>query len=107
LLHWWPTPWSAVDDAAWRTRTQSYMELEHITAILKKLRRDVAKGSTPSVRRERELYSALLGLVDFVEELDAGLVLAGAMDIGSRLTRLEERLQERGSVSASRETPRG
>ena len=47
------------------------------------------------MKRERELYSALLGLVDFVEELDAGLVLAGAVDVGSRLTRLEERLQKR------------
>jgi hypothetical protein len=37
------------------------------------------------VKRERELYSALLGLVEFVEELDAGLVLAGTGDIGARL----------------------
>jgi hypothetical protein len=73
----------------------STMELDHITAILKKLRREVAKGSTPSARRERELYSALLRLVGFVEELDAGLVLAGAANIGPRLTRLEEHLQKR------------
>jgi hypothetical protein len=105
LLHWWPTPWSAVDDAAWRTRTQSYMELEHITAILKKLRREVAKGSTPEVKRERELYPALLGLVEFVEELDTGLVLAGAVDIGSRLTRLEERLQERVKRQSTEASP--
>ncbi len=71
------------------------MALEDVSATLKKLRRQVAKGSPPSVKRERELYSALLDLVDFVEELDAGLVLAGAVDIGSRLTRLEERLQKR------------
>jgi hypothetical protein len=71
------------------------MELEAVTATLKKLRREVAKGSTPSVKRERELYSTLLGLVDFVEELDAGLVLAGAGNIGSRLARLEEHLQKR------------
>ncbi len=68
---------------------------EDVTATLKKLHRQIAKGSTPEVKRERELYSALLGLVDFVEELDAGLVLAGAVDVGSRLTRLEERLQKR------------
>jgi len=73
----------------------STMALEDVTVTLKKLRRQVAKGSTPELKRERELYSALLGLVDFVEELDAGLVLAGAVDIGSRLTRLEERLQKR------------
>ncbi len=71
------------------------MELAAVAATLKKLRRQVAKGLTPEVKRERELYSALLGLVDFIEELDAGLVLAGAVDIGSRLARLEQRLQER------------
>ena len=71
------------------------MELQDVTATLKKLRRQVARGSTPSVKRERELYSALLSLVHFVEELDAALVIAGAVDIGSRLTRLEERLQKR------------
>jgi len=71
------------------------MELQDVTATLKRLRREVAKGSTPSVKRERELYSALLDLVDFVEELDLGLVLAGAVDIGSRLARLEERLHRR------------
>src|SRR3989442_15646884 len=36
------------------------MGLEDVTATLKKLRREVAKGSGPSVKRERELYSALL-----------------------------------------------
>src|SRR5437867_7799618 len=76
------------------------MALEDVTATLKKLRRQIAKGSTPEVKRERELYSALLGLVDFVEELDAGLVLAGAVDIGSRLARLEERLQSSVSLPA-------
>ena len=83
------------------------MGLEDVTAALKKLRREVAKGSAPSVKRERELYSALLGLVDFVRELDVGLVLAGTRDIPSRVARLEERLQKRGSISATRETPRG
>ncbi len=83
------------------------MGLEDVTATLKKLRREVAKGSAPSVKRERELYSALLGLVDFVRELDVGLVLAGTRDIPSRVARLEERLQKRGSISATRETPRG
>ena len=83
------------------------MALEDVSATLKKLRRQVAKGSTPSVKRERELYSALLDLVDFVEELDAGLVLAGTRDIPSRVARLEERLQKRGSINATRETPRG
>jgi len=78
----------------------STMALEDVTVTLKKLRRQVAKGSTPELKRERELYSALLGLVDFVEELDAGLVLAGAVDIGSRLARLEERLQSSVSLPA-------
>ena len=76
------------------------MALEDVTVTLKKLRRQVAKGSTLELKRERELYSALLGLVDFVEELDAGLVLAGAVDIGSRLARLEERLQSSVSLPA-------
>src|SRR5256885_17149727 len=78
----------------------STMALEDVTVTLKKLRRQVAKGSTPELKRERELYSALLGLVDFVEELDAGLVLAGAVDIGSRLARLEGRLQNSVSLPA-------
>jgi len=38
----------------------STMALEDVTVTLKKLRRQVAKGSTPEVKRERELYSALL-----------------------------------------------
>ena len=76
------------------------MELEVVTATLKKLRREVAKGSTPPVKRERELYFALLGLVDFLEELDASLDVAGITDIGSRLARLEERLQSRVSLPA-------
>lgn len=67
------------------------MELQNVTATLKKLRRAVAKGSTPSVKRERELYSTLLGLVEFVEELDASLDVAGITDIGARLARLEAR----------------
>ena len=83
------------------------MGLEDVTAALKKLRREVAKGSAPSVKRERELYSALLGLVDFVRELDVGLVLAGSRDIPSRVAWLEERLQKRGSISATREAPWG
>ena len=45
----------------------STMALEDVTVTLKKLRRQVAKWSTPELKRERELYSALLGLVDFVE----------------------------------------
>ncbi len=53
------------------------MELQDVTATLNKLRREVAKGSTPSVKREQELYSALLGLVEFVEELNASLDVAG------------------------------
>ena len=60
------------------------MALKDVTATLKKLRRQIAKGSTPEVKRERELYSALLGLVDFVEELNAGLVLAGPGSLGLR-----------------------
>jgi hypothetical protein len=75
------------------------MKLRNVIAALKKLLREVEKGSTPSVKREQELYSALLGLVRFVQDLDTGLALAGAGSIGSRLTRLEEQvaqLQERG-----------
>src|SRR2546425_10288325 len=38
----------------------STMALEDVTVTLKKLRRQVAKGSTPELKRERELYSAQL-----------------------------------------------
>ena len=61
------------------------MPLADIAATLRKLLREVAEGSTPDAKRERQLYTALLGLVAFLEELDTG-----AAQIGSRLVRLEE-----------------
>lgn len=74
------------------------MEFEEITATLKKLRREVGKRATPARKRERELYSALLDVLKFLEELDDNLDVAGVGDIRSRLGRLEEqvaRFQER------------
>jgi len=75
------------------------MELDDVTVTLKKLRRKVAKGSSPALKREQVLYSALLDLVEYVEELDINSDLASIGDFGPRLRRLEEqvaRLQERG-----------
>ena len=67
-----------------------HMPLADIAVTLKKLLREVAEGSTPGAKRERQLYTTLLGLVAFLEEIDAG-----AADIGSRLARVEDGLRER------------
>src|SRR2546430_3425622 len=55
--------------------------------IVDRFAREVSKGSTSSVKRERELYSALLGLFDFVIDMDAALVLAAAVHTRAPLTR--------------------
>ena len=61
------------------------MPIADMAATFRKLLREVADGSTPSAKRERQLYTQLLGLLAFLEELDAG-----AAEIGARLVRLEE-----------------